>query len=329
MLIRPAIAALRSNKAAQRREFAPQSQAIARWHQSPEIQRVGAQLGQFAAGAALRDLPQLARLFTHGDGLAGELVGRLVSDLLDCLEREPLDLVTLRHFSDDLTSSIMLARRGSATLTLQVVNGPGLARRPAPVSAPFMPGETYDHVLAGCAEVELVTLTSERPGGAVLESTALLLEQGMIQHRSGAFETVILRRIPASMVTLKLQRRFAGGGVTREYLLADGALVHQAAGSPRDSRLELTAALLGRMGRKDAAPLLAAMAEERGGDSLRWQSLRECLALDTGAGFAVLGKIAASALDPLAAPAGALRAQLIEAYPQLRALAEEDLPCPS
>lgn len=50
---------------------------------------------------------------------------------------------------------------------------------------------------------------------------------------------------------------------------------------------------------------------------LRWQALRECLGLDSGAGFAALTGIAQRSDDPLAAPAGALRAQLLEAYPQL------------
>ena len=95
--------------------------------------------------------------------------------------------------------------------------------------------------------------------------------------------------------------------------------------TPRESRFELAAALLGRMGRSDAAPLLAAMAEEHGGQSLRWQSLKECLGLDSGAGFAALDRIAAQAGDPLAGPATALRAQLLERYPQLAGA----VPCPA
>lgn len=328
MLIRPAIAALRNELSSQRRDTMPVTQAIAQWYESPDARQAAADVVQFANGAPLEGLACLSRIYAAGDPLAPMLARGLVARLLDGLERDPLDLVALRHFSDDLTASVMLARSGTATLTLQVVNGPGLARRPAPKSVPFMPGETYDHVLAGCADVDVVRLTTERPGGAVLETAALRLERGMVQYRNGAHETVILRHIPAAMVTLKLQRRNALGGVMREYLLADGSLVHQAAGSSRDSRLELTTALLGRMGRSDAASLLAAMAEEQGADSLRWQSLRECLALDTAAGFATLCMIAARAQDPLAATAGALRAQLIDAYPQLRALTEGNVSCP-
>ena len=129
-----------------------------------------------------------------------------------------------------------------------------------------------------------------------------------------------MRRIDGALVTLRLQRRRENADVTREYDLTDGALLHQAAGNPRDSRLELMLALLGRMGRGDAAPHMAVLATGNAGSALRWQAVRECLALDTQIGFAALATIAARPEDPLSGPAGALRAQLIEAWPQLEEL---------
>jgi hypothetical protein len=80
--------------------------------------------------------------------------------------------------------------------------------------------------------------------------------------------------------------------------------------------------LLGRMKRREAAPLMAAIAEEDGPDALRWEALREALALDTAAGFAALCRVARAPLDPLAEPAGALRAQLVKMHPELLALKE-------
>ena len=84
-------------------------------------------------------------------------------------------------------------------------------------------------------------------------------------------------------------------------------------------------ALLGRMRRAEAAPTMAAMAREAGPDGLRWQALREALALDTAEGFRALCHVARASDDPLAMPAGALRAQLVEAHPELLAL--EKQPC--
>lgn len=109
----------------------------------------------------------------------------------------------------------------------------------------------------------------------------------------------------------------------REYALADGALLKQTAGEVRQSRHETMLALLGRMKRREAVPVMAAIACQSGADSLRWEALRESLALDTAQGFAALCALARSPLDPLAAPAGALRAQLVEAHPRLRAFEEE------
>jgi hypothetical protein len=129
------------------------------------------------------------------------------------------------------------------------------------------------------------------------------------------------------LVALRLVRTAAEPGPSREYDLADGALLRQSAGDLRASRHEMMLSLLGRMGRAEAAPLMAAVATEPGGDSLRWQALRECLALDTATGFRALSAVARESDDPLAGSAGALRAQLVEAHPQLRDL--EAGPCPA
>jgi hypothetical protein len=79
------------------------------------------------------------------------------------------------------------------------------------------------------------------------------------------------------------------------------------------------------MGRKEAAPTMAEIARGAGSDGLRWQALREALALDTAVGFRALSVLARAPDDPLAMPAGALRAQLVEAHPELLSL--EDCPC--
>ena len=95
----------------------------------------------------------------------------------------------------------------------------------------------------------------------------------------------MLTSVDGCLVSLRLQRRPANAGPAREYELASGRLIHQAAGNPRDSRIEMMLALLGRMGRGDAAPLMARMAREDGSAALRWQALRECLALDYAGGL--------------------------------------------
>ncbi|MEQ1543174.1 MAG: hypothetical protein ABL926_13085 [Novosphingobium sp.] len=325
MLIRPELQALRSDDAPQRRAQTALGAVFAAWRATPAASTAEQELVRFADGSALEDLPLLAELFTPGDPAAAQFCAGLVEVILARLACDPLGQSPLRHFTDDTVTALTVLRCGTTTLALQAIDGAGLARRPAPVSAAFTPSETWEHVLAGEAEAETITIAGIDARRAQFVRRPLDLAPGCVHHRTGTREVVMLRAVARTLVSLKLRRRLPCSAVTYEYALDDGMLLHQAAGSPRESRLELSAALLGRMGRTDAAPLLAAMAEERGEASLRWQALRECLALDTEQGFAALARIAGRRADPLAHPAGALREQLIEHHPQL----SEVGPCPA
>ena len=125
-----------------------------------------------------------------------------------------------------------------------------------------------------------------------------------------------IQAINGAMVVLRLSRTPALRQDSREYRLADGKLLHRAAGNPSESRKEIVAALLGAMDRKDAAPVLAEMTR-KGSDQLRWQALRNCLALDSGVGFKALSLLAATQQDSLTHQANALHGQLLAAYPEL------------
>lgn len=325
MFLRPEVAALRVDDAPQRRIQQRLVAQAAGWLGSGPGAGIEPELLRFAAGARLDELPRLATLFKPGHPAAADLVGRLTGWLTGELADQPLSQVPLRHICNRPVATLMLARCHGASLAIQAIDGAGLARKPAPASASFAATETWDHVLAGSAEVEQVWITAHRPGGVMLARSPASLACGGISYRKGREQAQIVTRVPGVLVTLKLQRFDGTNDPTCEYALADGALLHQAAGDPQDSRLELTAALLGRMGRHDAAPLLASMAVETGSTHLRWQALRECLGLDSGIGFAALSNVAQRADDPLATPAGALRAQLIEAHPQLAGLSQ----CPA
>ena len=326
MLIRPELQALRDDDAPQRRAQAAVRAAHEAWRSAGEGAVLEAELEAFAAGRGLDGLPVLGALFDPADAeFAQDLVSRSLAPMFSLLASAPFSQSPWRYSMDEVLTSIVLARSGTAALMVQVFDGAGLARRPAARAVSFLPAETWERVLAGQGDALQVRALSQRREHADLECTPIALRAGAVRHRRGTSEAQVMRAASGSLVLLKLQRRLGHGAVVREHLLADGRLVHQAAGSPRDSRLELTAALLGRMGRRDGAPLLAAMAEEEGAQSLRWQSLRECLALDTAVGFAALCRIAAHPDDPLAVPAGALRTRLLVNFPTLAGLS----PCPA
>ena len=325
MLLRPDLQALRSDDTPQRQAQAALHQLGAQWRTNGGGAGLDAAMVSYARGEPLAQLPPLARLFAPGEPAALRLTRDLIDRLAVTLAAAPWGQVPLRHKLDDMTATLVLAGAGNAALVLQVIDGAGLKRRAAALTASFSPGETHDHVLAGGADARLIELRDATDACADLAVTPCRLAAGDVARRNGAHQSLLIDAAETTLVTLKLQRRPVSGSVTREFRLADGTLAHQAAGNPRESRFELAAALLGRMGRSDAAPLLAAMAEEHGGQSLRWQSLKECLGLDSGAGFAALSRIAAQADDPLAAPAAALRTQLLTTYPQLAGA----VPCPA
>ena len=321
MLVAQEIKALRNDDASQRQAQARLAAAVERWRTGPRFQPFREEMEQLAQGKALAAQANLAQLFDPTGGATPGLAADLAAGLVDLIAAElkefPLVQSPLRHFADGAVSSLLVAQVGTVALMIQAVDGPALMRRQPVQTTSFTAGETWDHVLTGTAEAELVQIIGSKPGGVELRKSECCLVPGAVSFRDGSRESLLIRKVSTCLVTLKLQRRLGQNGVVRQFRLDDGSLVHLAAGSSRESRLELAAALLGRMGRRDAAPLMAAMAEEQGPQSLRWQSLRECIALDSASGFATLCRIAAKADDPLAMPAGAMRAQLLESYPQL------------
>ncbi|MBS0255475.1 MAG: hypothetical protein JSS36_09800 [Proteobacteria bacterium] len=325
MQLHTVIAALRGDDTPQRQAQAAMAAGLAQWQGQPGPAAVLAGLAACEAGAEPDEVPALARLIAPGGTAAADFARHFCAAMAGTLDAAPLGHVPLRHFTDGANSTLLLARHGAWTLMLVALDAAGLARKPAPRSVTFSPTRTWDAVVGGAGEAERVVCTPLPGSAARLEVTPARLTPGVVLARDGRSEALVHRRIEGRVVVLRLQQRLPGNEPLREYDLASGALIHRAAGSPLASRYELMANLLGRMGRADAAPALAQLALEPGAEGMRWQALRECLGLDSAAGFTALSAIARQGDDPLALPAGALRAQLLETHPQLEELA----PCPA
>jgi len=324
MLIRPELQALRSNDAPQRNAQRAMSRIHQQWRDKYGAVIEG-ELRDLAAGRALDQLPRLAALFDPAGDALQRLLDPLVQSILAGMAAQPISQSPLWSSITDAQAAIVLARSGTAALILQHFDGAALARKARPASAGFPATETWDRVLAGSGTALRVRMLGQAGNRADLDCTPIDLAPGQVLHRLGQNESLILGAVAGSLVQLRLQHRIDSIDPVREYRLEDGALLHQSAANLSDSRLEMTVTLLGRMKRRDAAPLLAAMAQERGAASLRWQALRECLGLDTESGFRTLCAIADRPGDPLQAPAAALRQQLIRMHPELNGLA----PCPA
>jgi hypothetical protein len=321
MIIHPELRALRADDGPQRAAQDAMVERVSVWREQPGVMALLDAVKAFASGGWEQSPDVLTRLFGEDDAPARDLASDLVRVVTGALADNPLGHVPFRHFSDDTLATLQLAKAGDTALSLVAIDGAGLAKRAAATTADFSPSEVWERVLAGEARAVVIDRGVTGPDRAELAVSHRTLRPGSLIVRDARSRHVRLDRVEGCLVSLRLQRRLPHGGPTREYALADGKLVHQAAGNPQDSRTELMMALLGRMGRTDAAPHLAGIACEAGSTALRWQALRECLSLDTAAGFGALSEVAQRPGDELAAAAGALRSQLIEAYPQLRELA--------
>ncbi len=312
MLVHPDIAALRSDRAPQRHAQGAMQAAREAWRAEPGADAMIAELAAFGDGAPLEDCPKLEEIFT-GQHEAERLTGLMSHHFCAALAANPFGHPPFRNGFASNAASLLLARSGRAQLMVQ-------AREPESFEAGnciFTDALRYDAVIGGRATARIVRITRHEDTNARFANETIVLEPGCRLAFDLATEALQVERVERRLVVLRLVRMRDNPLPAREYIPETGALRHQCAATLATSRQEALIALLGRMERADAAPVFAEVALRDGDDSLRWQAVRECLALDSGAGFAALGDIARREDDPLADIAGALRAQLIETYPQL------------
>lgn len=294
--------------------------AIDAWRAEPGVAAMLADFVRFGDGASLEQCPALDAVFT-GAGPGEVLVASLTGHFCRAIGANPLGHPPFRNGFDGRASTMLLGKSGRAQLVLQA-REPGSFNASAATYTDML---RYDAVLAGRAQARILRIHG--PEDLVgFSAEPLTLEQGVRLAFDCSRETLMCEVVETRLVTLRLLQAAEKPGPGREYHCQSGKLLHRSAGTLASSRREMMAALLGRMGRTEAAPVLAQMALAEPEQSLRWQALRECLALDTAQGFTALSTIACNQADPLAHPAGALRAQLLETYPQLAALETEQCP---
>lgn len=323
MRVDPAIRTLREDGAVQRSAQGAVERAKLGWAALPAVAATLAELECYGCGAALEDCRALGRSLS-GLSAAQALVGPLVSAMADTLAGQPLGHVPFRHQVGEGMAVLQLARAGRATLSL--IQYAPIDAAVALRSVCFTDGERREICLAGMADARSVTRSGQTEIESDLRFDYEPIEPGSTFVFAGRNATKIVDRVVAPLTLLRLSRQSEAPLPSLEYRLDDGALLHRAAGDCRESRVELMLALLGRMGRRDAVPAMLALTRH-GSDSLRWQALRECLALDSAAGFHALAGIARDAADPLHAPAAELCTELQARYPQLVQVELE--PCPA
>ncbi len=312
----PGLQTLRADPSVQQRAQEAVEQARTAWLARPEIGHLRRDLARYGAGKALDELPALGELMRSREKAAALAEG-LASAMCAVLSRQPFAQIPLRHNYSDRLALVHVLREARSILSL-VLYEPG-ERQPA-ATACFGSGERHELCLAGQALTRLVSLGDADRGSRSVSIERGTMTPGERTSFDNARETKLVDSVArGGMVQLRLSRAIENPPPAREYRLSDGALVHQAAGDRGESRRELAMALLGRMERGDAVPAMQDLAN-RGPPHLRWQALRECLALDTCRGFASLCAIAADPADELSTAAASLRTQLVAVHPQLGSL---------
>lgn len=319
MQIDPAIARLRHDPAPQQRAQTALERTRTAWRSEPQVAALCVELERYGANSALADCPLLACLVADFD-FAHRVVGSLVTLLARQLVEQPLGHVPLRHQYAPGLAVLQLAEASGATLSLLCYEARAAADAGPAQTVCFGGGERHELCLAGTAEARFFEVLREQPDRADLDCQDRLIVRGDALTFTSPHRTRIVDRPLRRMVMLRVSRGDRILAPACEYRIADGALVHRASGDRAESRDEMAAAVLGALGRSDAAPVLAGIARSSASEHLRWRMLCEALALDTAAGFAALTAIAGDVADVLAAPAGALRARLIEGHPSLTAL---------
>lgn len=317
MHVHPDIAALRRDRAPQRHAQLGIQRALNGWLAEGPVVQMRAELASFGAGASLDNCPHLQRLFS-ASGAAQEMLASLSAHFCAALRDQPLGHPPFQSGFDGVLGSIRLARAGDAQIQLQTYE-PGDR---APKAYRFSDCERYDYVLGGKAQARIVRL-KEVGETICFDRQSVALEPDASFALDLACEALQVLSVRRRLVVLRLSRQRPDPNPSREYDAATGRLLHQSAGNLATSRQEAIIATLGRMKRGDAAEPISQIALARGDNSLRWQALRESLALDTAKGFAALCAIAGDPGDPLASSAGALRAQLIEMHPELAQLEDD------
>ena len=312
MFVRDELKALRGDDREARTHRVAMEEALEDCRREPRLAAVLEELLRYGEGGDFAHCPALVALFEH-TGAARDLLRPLIGRLTALHRAYPLAQLAFRHRSQAGAHVLQIAARGHATLSLVLQDQDAGAEH---IIATFADADQREVVLTGKANACLFEIVAEERDRVILNSVRTELQSGARMKCTGPRQSRLIKPSHDSLLTLRLARTAGRPRPTRRIDVRSGRIVHRASGNAADSRAELAMLLLGRMGRDDALPVLAT--RTRTGDAqLRWQALRQCLALDAATGLPLLERIAKDHADPLYQAARALLAQLQRERPSL------------
>ena len=217
---------------------------------------------------------------------------------------DPFAMPPLRMFSGGALGGLILAEVPPITLSLMI--RPFNQPTPRDPSVIFSPGHGLTQIVrsgGACIRRYRVRLSDEERAGKFRSATAAPLEvlgtaplgdgdQIRVDQQCESFN---LTPGDGDLVMLQLFVHAASRVPMREYDPTTGRLIRAAAAGRATSFRQMGLAVLRAFGRSDAAPLFAAALNDDD-FAMRWQVMRELVALDPQAALPPLGTMAAD--DP-------------------------------
>ncbi len=229
-------------------------------------------------------------------------VGPLLHPLIAALVADPWFEPPLKVSRDPLRTGAILQENRAVTLSAVVLSADALAAMPAAktmVASGRMAIVRY--VRAGHARLRCWCAgpiggdIATQAAASAREIAPLSLTDNTVVRQDGRDHAYLLERATSDVVTLTMTIRAGAAPYAREYCQEDGALLKIAALDDAPARAAILLALLRLSGRRDAAAAFD-RATRDGAFYLRWQAMREWLALDATAASSRLAEMAAE--DP-------------------------------
>ncbi|MBR0552832.1 hypothetical protein [Stakelama marina] len=281
------------------------------WHNSAVTARLR---DAFGGAENAEAVIRRARLLLADTGWLHDLVERMVGALAD----DPLFEPPLPVRRSGASVSIVLFESSAASVSATVVDAVAIAARGLP-DAVTVPGRAVvtAYLRAGGArllrwdagpapaEFQAANAPPARP------IAPLRLDDGMVVEHDGRRRAQLLADVRGDVVSVTIAARCGQAPLAREYRRSDGALLRVSALDVADSRAALLLTLLRETGRRDAGACFERVTRHPA-FHLRWEAMREWLALDALAALPRLREMADDDPHPEIRVAAAAMRQCLE-----------------
>ena len=291
----------------------------ARSHAVAQAWRSGEAVAHVAAAFAACDPAAVDRIA----GVAAMLlqdagwIAPLLAPLTAALAADPWFEPPVRVTRDPLRITALLLELPQATLTATILCAAEMARAPAPstLAASGRLSVVRYHRAGGARLArwdagEIGDRFSAAAAPALAPLPVMPLHDGMVARIDGRRHAHLIEGATSDVAMLTIATR--GGGLTREYDRASGTLLRTATSDDAASRTRLLLTLLRVDARRDAGAQFEAATRD-GAFHLRWDAMREWVALDAAAALPRLRAMAADDPHDEVRAAAARTLSLVEA----------------